>query len=44
MIIGYVTDHKTGKTLAELREAVRSTGTLWEKPGLEEGRLGFVWK
>lgn len=47
MVIGYATNHKTGKALAELGKAVEGPGALWEKAGAWSrvaGQIDSVWE
>lgn len=47
MVIGHATDHKTGKALAELGEAVEGSGALWEKVrawSRVTGQIDSVWE
>lgn len=47
MVIRHATDHKTGKALAELGEAVEGSGALWEKVkawSRVTGQIETVWE
>lgn len=47
VVIGHATDHKTGKSLAELGEAVEGSGALWEKVRVWSrvtGQIDSVWE